>query len=244
MAPEHRVGARKSSHHPRWLLPSGTPPHRDCRWPAKCLDSRNVRDTNENTYLHPKASIPPGITTLHGVAKAPHEAKELDSCQEQGRAASAQPCHLPLLLFPLPGKHKPGEPRRALSSTNLAEYFLHRSKESCQPLGLMHAAGQDKRALGFDSRRHHRCSSSRHTAWVTLLYTLPRESLVLSLLHSASWLHLLQGIGSGEDQDSCGVAPVLSVPEESKLGSAPPGAPREGRGLGVVCLDERQDILL
>lgn len=47
------------------------------------------------------------------------------------------------------------------SSINLAEH-LNRSKESCQLLGLMHAVGQDKRALGLGSRSHHGYSGSRH----------------------------------------------------------------------------------
>lgn len=82
------------------------------------------------------------------------------------------------------------------------------------------------------------------TTWAVLLYTLPGYSIILCLLHTTSWFNHLQEISSGEDQDrSCGVSPVSSVLEESKLGSAPP-APLKTAGLGVVRLDERQDVLL
>lgn len=147
-----------------------------------------------------------------------------------------------LLLSTLTEKHKPGEFWHTQSSTNLTE-SLSRSKASCQPLGLMHAVGQDKRALGLGSRSHHGYSSSRHYLGCIHIYTARLEPCP-GPLHTTPWLDHFQEISSGEDQHrSCGVSPVSSVPEESKLGSAPPALLKRA-GLRVVCLDERQDIFL
>lgn len=146
--------------------------------------------------------------------------------------------------LPLPTlQEKPGEFWHTQSSTNLAE-CLSRSKESCQPLGLMHAVGQDKRTLGLAPGVTLGTLAAGAT-WAVLLYTLPGQSLILCLLHTTLWFHHLQEIRSGEYQDrSCGAFPVpSSVPEESKLVSAPPCTLKRA-GLGVVCLDERQNSLL
>lgn len=75
------------------------------------------------------------------------------------------------LLHPtLQEKQKPGEFWHTQSSTNLAER-LNRSKESCQPLGLMHAVGQDKRTLGLGSRSHLGYPGTRCYLGCILIYT-------------------------------------------------------------------------